>query len=183
MRWFRGGAGESYSGVSKRTNSSTRTRLVAFRNALRGTFTLMNAHFAERGQLEFEKPELFGREFLTRFDAIFTLNQDLLLELLYATPMPLARPHELNSINFPGMVPHGDWMHDPLVVWTPSGDFAQPHHCSCIKMHGSTNWFERQRELPIMILGDAQNGAIDASPVLRFYRDEFLLVLRCEAPS
>ena len=122
-----------------------KARLAALRDALQATFGAMNASFAERGHLAFCPDVRFSVvHFLTRFDAIFTLNQDLLLELLYAPQMPLARPAVFNSVYFPGMVPHGDWQYNTAVAWTPSGEFVPPHHSQPVfKMHGSTNWVEQ----------------------------------------
>lgn len=163
----------------------SRIHLVTFQNALRATFDAMNAAFAERRELAFCNDIRFSVvRFLARFHAIFTLNQDLLLERLYAPPMPLARPDVWNSCYFPGMRPHGDWINDPgNVVWTPSGDFAPPHHSQPVfKLHGSTNWVEHYDGAQpqgdgILVMGDAKGGAIDASPVLSFYRDEYLRLL------
>jgi hypothetical protein len=53
--------------------------------ALRNMFQDMNAAFAKRGRLDFGNDSQSGSvtSFLRRFDAIFTLNQDTLLERHY----------------------------------------------------------------------------------------------------
>src|SRR5947209_17448060 len=58
-------------------------RLIVFQTALSDMFDRMNRHFQSQ-QFEFSNDvsQSFGR-FLTRFDTIFTLNQDLLLETHY----------------------------------------------------------------------------------------------------
>ena len=87
--------------------------------------------------------------FLSKFDAIFTLNQDLLLERHYLianlaeAPEPYRR---WRSHDLPGMCPNSDdhgYQKWALDKWTPESarefkikDGAQP----LFKLHGSSNW-------------------------------------------
>jgi hypothetical protein len=142
----------------------------------------MNGHFAALPDFEFSQFRRFSiTDFLARFDAIFTLNQDLLLDLQYAQRMPLSRPNELNGICFPGMRPTGRWMEDINATWSQSGDLAIPHNAQPIyKLHGAINWLDREggaAEDYILIMGDNKAGAIAASPVLRAYSETFRRVL------
>jgi hypothetical protein len=58
-------------------------RLNAMQEALSDVFGRMNVHFAAR-QFEFSNDIAHSiQKFLVRFDAIFTLNQDLLIEVHY----------------------------------------------------------------------------------------------------
>jgi hypothetical protein len=81
---------------------------------------------------------------LTRFDAIFTLNQDLLLEIHYQQVFG-ALPR-WNGVLIPGMRPMppaaGTRPFDAtMYMWRPTDDFtvhqgSQPY----FKLHGSSNW-------------------------------------------
>ena len=58
-------------------------RLALFQDALSSMFDSMNRHFQSQ-QIEFSNDVARSfQKFLVRFDAIFTLNQDLLLEIHY----------------------------------------------------------------------------------------------------
>jgi hypothetical protein len=64
-------------------NAENQNRLNAMQGALSDMFGRMNAHFAAR-QFEFSNDIAHSiQKFLVRFDAIFTLNQDLLIEVHY----------------------------------------------------------------------------------------------------
>jgi len=111
-------------------------------------------------------------EFLAKFDAIFTLNQDLLLEIHY-----LDRVHNQftnrrwNGNSVPGMQPSGGV--DSGVpfsgrIWTPNGDYTIPQNTQpFFKLHGSTNWKDTGANADIMIMGGGKDRAIQANPVLQ----------------
>ena len=70
-------------------NGETRERLRRAQNAVGEIFRRMNDMFLRRGTLEFGNDTAFmSQKWLTRFDAIFTLNQDLLLEFHYLNNNP-----------------------------------------------------------------------------------------------
>lgn len=63
---------------------ATRERLMALQSAIARMFADMNRAFFELVEWEFtQRLDRQIKVFLTRFDAIFTLNQDLLLERHY----------------------------------------------------------------------------------------------------
>lgn len=59
-----------------------RQRLAGMQQVLTDAFEVMNSIFEARGTLDFSN-EVSIRQFLAKFDGIFTLNQDLLIELNY----------------------------------------------------------------------------------------------------
>jgi hypothetical protein len=66
---------------------------VDFDVAIRGMFADMNKEFARIGRLNFNDSfDESVTEFLDKFDAIFTLNQDLLIERLYKIKPETLRP-------------------------------------------------------------------------------------------
>ena len=111
---------------------------------------------------------------MERFDAIFSLNQDLLLETHYQPNLVSAK---WSGITIPGMQGSYDAGHggpaDPTkLTWRPTGDVdvrgkLQPY----FKLHGSSNWKDEQGE-PVLIMGSAKSGAIDRFPVLKAYYDK-----------
>lgn len=122
-----------------------RERLDLMERAVRASFDDMNAMLAERPGLEFQGngPNFIQRSiisFLTRFDAIFTLNQDLLLELFYV-------PHDPRiSVQYPGMaLPPNFWNLRPEekigADWRPHAEYrVEPRSQPVFKLHGSVNW-------------------------------------------
>lgn len=119
------------------------------------------------------------KEFLAKFDAIFTLNQDLLLEIHYFD----AAHNQLTNRRWtggcvPGMTPTGQGAFGGAVwsgrVWTPSEDFTIPQRAQpFIKLHGSTNWKDTGANADLMIMGGGKAEAIQAIPVLRRYHEYF----------
>jgi hypothetical protein len=64
-------------------SEETKHYLDRLTQALIGMFNAMQAAF---NKLDYRQGELRLQRFLSQFDAIFTLNQDTLLETLYAEP-------------------------------------------------------------------------------------------------
>lgn len=67
-------------------------------------FGSMNNAFFERPTMEFQKcPERMLHTFLAKFDTVFTLNQDVLLEHHYLSRVPQAESHPWKGAQLPGM--------------------------------------------------------------------------------
>lgn len=96
---------------SRPPNAAEGSPLRRMEAAIRAMFDAMNRGFFRTGfELEFMRPPETGANsvagFLARFDAIFTLNQDLLLEIGYcqsAGPIPQALNPRWSGLEFPGM--------------------------------------------------------------------------------
>ena len=65
-------------------SDETKQRLDRLTQAVIGMFNAMQTAF---NKLDYRESELRLQRFLSQFDAIFTLNQDTLLETLYAGPV------------------------------------------------------------------------------------------------
>jgi SIR2-like domain len=173
-------------------NAGTPLRLMEA--AIEQMFTDMGrAWFRTGWDMEFMSPPQTGRsnikEFLARFDAIFTLNQDLLLEIGYcqrAEPMQAFNPR-WHALEFPAMVTRVPNPLTPASRWvgsrcpasrdvqsvTPTDSHTQPIY----KLHGSSNWVDETGE-QLQILGDDKAATIAASRVLSLYKEEFHRRLR-----
>ncbi len=123
-------------------------------------------------QFEFLPGTSLVKDFLSRFDAIFTLNQDLLLERHYfQSGFELGGARRWTSYSFPGMKPvpnpNAPFTGESIVPdFVPSGNFEvsameQPYY----KLHGSSNWHDDDGR-PIIALGGNKTGTIQTSAVL-----------------
>jgi hypothetical protein len=140
-------------------------------------FDDMNRAFVQR-PFEFGQQYSIGR-FLARFEALFTLNQDLLIE-----------HHYIGS----SYLPHGDFrwrrcitpgieqIHDGStrfvdMQWSPMDDPAmfsfennvQPY----FKLHGSSNWIDTSRGDRVLVIGGNKPGVIDRHPILKWNHEQF----------
>jgi len=114
------------------------------------------------------------KHFLARFDAIFSLNQDLLLEIQYNNFVPHGKWSRVILPGMQGTPPLGhagpiDWT---TVTWRPAPNPSHTMLQPLYKLHGSSNWQSETGE-QLLIMGNAKTGAIDRFPVLRRYREEF----------
>jgi hypothetical protein len=138
---------------------------IRFQNAVVGLFSRLNKTFVTMTDFEFNSDVNFSvKSFLAKFDAIFSLNQDLLLEIRY---------HAFGQL-LPGMAwdpPLGPLGDLTAGTWKPADTHA-PGVQPLYKLHGSSNWQTEAGE-QLLIMGNAKTGAIDRFPVLRRYHDEF----------
>ena len=128
------------------------------------------------------------RSFLSRFDAIFTLNQDLLLEQHYLDDnIMLSQPGKWRGWQIPGMnpIPNASPVYDPIqakiALRAPNSTSMrvegglQPY----FKLHGSSNWLDAQGGAGqrLLIMGGNKTVSIRQYPVLNWYHErlaEFL---------
>ena len=94
-------------------------------NAVASMLQGMNEAFFARPTIEFQQfQERMLRTFLFRFDAIFTLNQDVLLEHHYFRYVDMSTVRQWNGAQLPGMrrIPSPEHVHDPSWgknLWIP----------------------------------------------------------------
>ena len=151
-------------------------------DAIRGMFDAMNKGFFEMGALSFNFglfPNLPVKVFLTRFDAIFTLNQDVLVEQRYLDSgfgePPMYR--KWAGWQIPGMQhPPNDDMRPQMSHWTPmeASEFSlKENHQPYFKLHGSSNWFENVNGRPMLVIGGNKSRAIERHPILKWNHEQF----------
>ena len=153
--------------------------------AVVGIFNGMNNTFLQTA-FEFENPPSVQHSvasFLSKFHALFTLNQDALIELNY-NPM-LGPPNNWAALNLPGMRflssfrPTGA-RQDKFAVMEPNPNdlkiprgSVQPY----VKLHGSVNWVESTQGQRILIMGGQKAASIGRFPILIWYQEEFRKML------
>jgi hypothetical protein len=121
--------------------------------------------------------------FLSRFDAIFTLNQDLLLEIHYFDQnLGSQGERRWNIGTLPGLQPVGA-ISNPSTPWSsrnwvPTNGVtvsqgSQPYY----KLHGSTNW-RTAADAELTIMGTGKLRAIRENPLLDQYHHTFADFMR-----
>ncbi len=155
------------------SNMTIQASISKLESAILEMFGKMNTAFA---QITFEPQtqiKYLLRTYLVKFDAIFTLNQDLLMEQHYLDGnVALSTYKRWGGWQIPGMqrLPGGTQPIDQK--WSPMEKSrfavdrnAQPY----FKLHGSSNWFENSAsERPMLITGVIKRAAIGQHPILEW---------------
>jgi hypothetical protein len=167
-----------------RKDERTKKPLDDLQAAIVGMFSYMNQAFDGTQFEPQNKMEYLIRSFLNRFDAIFTLNQDLLLERHYLDGnIALSQPRRWNGWQLPGVKPFNpnaqgfDPTPAPARMQTPDdpANFkeqpgAQPYY----KLHGSTNWIGGGGgQARLLIMGGNKAVEIGQYPLLAWYHRQF----------
>jgi hypothetical protein len=163
----------------KRDNTSeAEDRLRNFTAAVMGLFNNMNNNYLHT-TFEFQNEVRYMvRSFLERFDVLFTLNQDALLEAHYFQGFIGGR---WDSWDLPGTKPFGTpsfiqgSVYDKIAKRTSDLDSLRmhPRRQPYIKLHGSANWIVDGQSGPLLILGGAKTAAIEGYPLLVRYQQIF----------
>lgn len=158
-------------------------RLTMLQSAIQNMFADMNAAY-EKIPFEFQSVAQDYRSglvyFLSGFNAIFTLNQDLLLEQHYIKNdnVFLQRPGRWDGTSIPG-----------IKIISGSNDPLKPAYCGkCIpdestqsynnrtqpyfKLHGSCNWITPKNE-NLLVVGGNKNSLIDQHAHLKWSFEKF----------
>lgn len=152
-------------------------QVTALTSALGGMFNLMDNGLAGR-TFEFQQYTAYlVSGFLARFSAIFTLNQDLLLERHYFNTLMTAG---LAGGGSPGIAPPvlgqglgpGQDISARRTPMDPDNFRLHPHTQPYFKLHGSMNWFSADGA-QMLVMGGNKTAAIASTPVLKWYASEF----------
>ena len=148
----------------------------ALRIAVLDSFQEMNLALANRRTLEFSNDRRFSvASFIARFDAIYTLNQDLLFELLYDPLLENRLPRRscyspgISGFRYQGLFPDSFVGKTRLVLPLPLhvDASAQPIY----KLHGSVDWVDGTSEL--LVIGGGKQATINSTPILKEYFARF----------
>ncbi|MFC5500152.1 SIR2 family protein [Caenimonas terrae] len=175
---YEGLLGELRDAYDTHPTVSVEDQLTALYGALMASFGDMNGALAALSSMEFDfAPHMCVQRFLMKFDAIFTLNQDLLFELHYTVP-----PYDdigFAGFHFPGMLPPmsfaertpGEKLRDSG-AWTRT-EFRRDSNLQPIyKLHGSVNWRDRLGG-DVVVMGTQKQSTIAGNELLRDYFEEF----------
>lgn len=123
-------------------------------------------------------------EFLVLFDAIFTLNQDLLLEAHYfdnQNRLSLTGNRKWLGGDLPGteVIPDASrgGPFDPVAVRrrpkaSPQSSAIDPQHQPYFKLHGSTNWLDPNGDR-LVVAGGNKPIIMQRHPILMWYAAKF----------
>jgi SIR2-like domain len=164
-------------------NDPTGQRLASLQSALMQMFRDMDEGFVGVNFNFNSNLKESISTFLSRFDAIFSLNQDLLLERHYLerTQPTSARDWDNSAPTIPCVTPilstNPDMSADILV--TQENSFCiPPGRQPYFKLHGSQNWRRAVAgSTEMLIMGGNKSGLIDKFPLLKWYHDEFKIRL------
>jgi hypothetical protein len=148
---------------------------------LSNMFDRMNRQFQSR-QFEFSNDvsRSFGK-FLTRFDSIFTLNQDLLLEIHYRNDnVAIWQGTRWRGWEIPGLrpLPLADPLDRATARWRSEEPFRSNENMQpYFKLHGSTGW-ETTDGQRLIVVGRDKTGIIARHPILHWTYERFEEYLR-----
>ena len=156
------------------------SQLKAFQGAIGRMFTDMNHAFLALNDMEFlrtDDPQRLVRTFLMKFSAIFTLNQDILLEQFYLVDNVVrhgVRPYIPGMRLTPGPEPqHSESLSRSSWTPRPPNEFRlQSDSQPFFKLHGSSEWFADDGHR-ILIMGGAKQQEIGRNDILNWYAREF----------
>lgn len=148
----------------------TPERYKKYTEAIKESFSAMNSSYLDRSFEFCTDVNRSVARFLRKFDSIFTLNQDLLLELNYGVSETGDK-----SPTFPGVNPPPNWRpgaRDASTLndtWTASNSLSSTSNMQPIyKLHGSVNWIDKNNN-ELLIIGDNKSQAINKHQLLSQY--------------
>ena len=182
---FEGALDELQTAAVRDPQGQARDR-TALETALSHMFADMNRGFVERVDFNFSQQRARTvTTFLTRFDAIFSLNQDVLLERHYCNDNVMLSGQGWNGPSLPGLdrtrsaepLDHHCWARS---TWKPRpGGFAlDPNYQPIFKLHGSSNWRSADGGA-MLVIGGGKEGAISRHPILAWYAQQFEARILC----
>jgi hypothetical protein len=180
---FEGALGEVQEQFLRSGDPISREQLRRLEAAIGQMFADMNRGFANRN-FEFQTDTAYlVRTFLVLFDAIFTLNQDLLLERHYLNDNVMLGNHPRGRWNgwqivgmqrrhaqdagfvVPGEVNLGVWVPAPKAI-------IEPRYQPYIKLHGSSNWRDAM-DARIWVMGTNKRATLTHYSFLTQLHDLF----------
>jgi hypothetical protein len=166
---------------AKTATPESLNHLQCLQEAILAMFADMEAGFASKPGWEFCNDLQFKiARFLSPFDGIFSLNQDLLFERhFHGHDLALTQPKKWFDWERPGiqvLADHNQGYPPDVgkIRWTPRDPPFTPNQGSLpyFKLHGSWNWWSRNGE-QMVIMGGNKVSAIHENPLLKWYHEQF----------
>jgi hypothetical protein len=174
---FEGALSMVQGGYASSKSAEAKCHLDKFTKAVIGMFDGMQAAF---NKLDYRESDLRLQRFLSQFDAIFTLNQDTLLETIYAGDVRWSERW------YGSYLPHMKFLHEPAYQYgfmlrepmMQDLQFAtRENHQPIYKIHGSYNWFAEPQGDRLLVMGGNKTASIGTFQVLARYLSEFQTML------
>jgi SIR2-like domain len=173
---FEGALSTVQDAYASNKSDETKQRLDRLTQAVIGMFNVIQAAF---NRLDYRDSELRLQRFLARFDAIFTLNQDTLLETLYAGPVRWSERW------YGSYLPYMNFIEKPAMPSFPLREaltqdselIIRENNQPIYKLHGSCNWFAEPHGDRLLVMGGNKTATISTFRVLARYQEEFQAML------
>ncbi|MEZ6028347.1 MAG: SIR2 family protein [Hyphomonadaceae bacterium] len=176
---FEGALDELQTEFERGRNSGIGADLKLLNDAVRDMFTVMNGAFFNPS---FNFPSQ-ARDFLVNFDAIFSLNQDMLLERHYIRSGQFPSgggPKKWSGATLPGIKWPFENAEQELSLWRNGRWTVQPgipklgiQPQPIFKLHGSAQWYRENDTSGLMVLGGGKSSMIEKDELLRWYWAQF----------
>ena len=158
-------------------DGKVKDQLQAFQGAVSGMFDEMNDGFSHITDWDYNLN--LTKHFFTRFDQIFSLNQDLLLEQHYMNENVMLLSQGFSSWGgayLPGMKPITPYernLSKTFLYPDQKENFVLKERLQpIIKLHGSSNWASQQGD-HLLILGGDKESQLSKFDILNWYFDLF----------
>ena len=178
---FEGALDELQTDYIRNPSARRKERLLRLQEAITEMFATMDKAFSSI-RFEFQNDiEYLVRTFMVRFDAIFTLNQDSLLERHYLDGnVALSSAREWDGWQILGMKrvagTQVSSFEQNTCKWTPMepdewklSRRTQPY----IKLHGSSNWIDGDGG-QLLVMGGNKSKTIQQHEILHWYFEKFV---------
>jgi hypothetical protein len=168
---------ESLQVSARRGDDAAAGNLEKLQTSVVAMFNDMNQGFDRIVDWEFSNQREYQvATFLTKFDIIFTLNQDLFVERHYLSASPeLRRRDRWNGAHMPGLnsvgTPPASIVGQRWQILSEDNFKLDSRIQPYIKLHGSTNWDSPDGNT--LVVGGNKTGAIGGSPILKWYFEQF----------
>ncbi len=146
--------------------------LQSLEGAVQNMFKAMNHCMSRLTNFDLGLGNGSVRKFLGRFDAIFTLNQDLLLEYQYLQRWDGVELPGMRLSSSAGPHPCGTPWTEQWIPTKESEFRVTAHRQPCFKLHGSSNWLEGVGG-SLLIAGGENARKLGLPPVLDWYHRQF----------
>jgi hypothetical protein len=163
-----------------RSGSEPPEALKRLQRAVASMFDAMDEGFARIDRFEPQQnTDQLVRTFLIRFNVIYTLNQDTLLERHYLNGnVHLGAPNRWNGWDIPGTRAEpqpANFYGEPRVdrrVPLDGGFAFQDRLQPYVKLHGSSNWVDANNQ-QLLVIGGNKASIIGRYPLLEWYHRQF----------
>jgi hypothetical protein len=170
---FEGALSSVQAAYTSDKSAENKKRLDGLTRAVIGMFTAMQTAF---NQLNYRDSDLRFQRFLSLFDVIFTLNQDTLLETLYAGEVRWSERWYGSYLPYMTFIEEPP-QHYPFMLreslTQDAGFITRENYQPIYKLHGSYSWFAEPKGERLLVIGGNKTGSIKAFQVLKRYQEEF----------